>query len=86
MKEYTVSVETAESFDIEDVIDEFEVNGFNVTKEAIMHNFNAWKDDCKSGYKDEINGYFLFTPCGCNALRFDALELTGADWQKTYVA
>lgn len=36
MKEYTVSVETAESFDIEDVIDEFEVNGFNVTKKAIL--------------------------------------------------
>lgn len=92
MKEYTVFIENAEScdcyedFDVKEVIKEFETNGFNVTEEAIIHNFEAWKSDYKSGYKDESNGYFLFTPCGCNALRFNATELTGEDWQETYEA
>jgi hypothetical protein len=92
MKEYTVFIENAENcdyyedFDVKEVIKEFEANGFNVTEEAIIHNFEAWKSDYKSGYKDESNGYFLFTPCGCNALRFNATELTDEDWQKTYEA
>lgn len=92
MKKYTVFIENAEccdcyeNFDIKEVIEEFEANGFNVTEEAIIHNFEAWKSDYKSGYKDESNGYFLFTPCGCNALSFNATVLTGEDWQKTYEA
>lgn len=92
MKEYTVFIKNAEScdcyenFDVKEALKEFEANGFNVTEEAIIHNFEAWKSDYKSGYKDETNGYFLFTPCGCNALRFNATELTGEDWQKTYEA
>ena len=92
MKEYTVFIENAENcdcyenFDIKEVIEEFEANGFNVTEEAIMHNFEAWKGDFKSGFKDVENGYFLFTPCGCNTLCFVACELTGVDWQETYEA
>ena len=92
MKEYTIYIKEAEScnhykdFDINEVMKEFADNGFNVTEEAIMHNFEAWQDDFKSGFKDEKNGYFLFTPCGCNALRFEACKLTGVDWQVTYEA
>ena len=92
MREYTVFIEKAKNcscckkINIKKIIEEFEANGFNVTEGAIIHNFEAWKLDYKSGYKDESNGYFLFTPCGCNALRFNATELTGEDWQKTYIA
>lgn len=92
MKEYTIRIKNAENcnhyedFNLEEVIKEFKTNGFNVTEEAIMHNFEAWRDDYKSGFKDEENGYFLFTPCGCNTLCFVACELTGVDWQKTYEA
>jgi hypothetical protein len=90
MKEYTVYIKNAECcdnfepFDVTEVIEEFKAHGFNVTEEAIMHNFDAWKNDLKSGYRDDENGYFLFTPCGMNALRFNATELVGEDWQGTY--
>ena len=43
------------------IIEEFKANGFNVTREAIKHNYEAWSVDCKSGYRDEENNYFLFT-------------------------
>ncbi len=64
----------------------FKKNGFNVTEEAILHNFNAWMCDMKSGYRDEVNGYHLFTPCGCNPLSFRVSELHKPceDWQQTY--
>lgn len=92
MKEYTVFIENAENcdcyedFDVKEVIKEFKTNGFNVTEEAIIHNFEAWESDYKSGYKDKNNDYFLFSPCGCNALRFNATELINEDWQETYEA
>ena len=47
MKEYTIYIKGAEScnhykdFDINEVMKEFADNGFNVTEEAIMHNFEA---------------------------------------------
>lgn len=92
MKKYTVRIKNAknynhyEEFNLEEVMKEFKTNGFNVTEEAIMHNLEAWKGDFKSGFKDVENGYFLFTPCGCNTLCFVACELTGVDWQETYEA
>lgn len=93
MKEYSVYIKDAHNcdaefdLDTEAVIAEFEANGFKVTEEAIAHNFNAWSGDYKSGYRDEENDYFLFTPCGCNQLRFEAMELIdGADYQTTYIA
>lgn len=71
----------------EEVAAEFKAHGFNVTTEALYHNAYWWSDDYKSGYRDEENGYHLFTPCGCNPLSFTASELVeGADWQKTYYA
>ena len=72
----------------EDVAAEFAKNGFNVTPEAIEHNAMAWKRDHKSGYRDEENGYHLFSPCRCNQLYFTATELTeeSKSWQETYIA
>ena len=68
------------------VIKQFKKNGFNVTREAIIHNYSAWLGDMKSGYRDENNGYHLFSPCGCNPLSFRATSLHEkcADWQITY--
>lgn len=63
----------------------FKQNGYKVTKKAIMHNINAWLYDMKSGYRDDKNNYFLFTPCGCNKLSFRLSTLHKyADWQITY--
>lgn len=64
----------------------FKRNGFNVTEEAIMHNFNAYLNDAKSGYRDEENGYHLFTPCCHNPLSFRLTSLNkNCDWQTTYI-
>lgn len=70
------------------VANRFKKQGFNVTVEALMHNYHAWLDDMKSGYRDEENGYHLFTPCGCNPLSFSATTLHDLckDWQTTYEA
>lgn len=71
---------------IQSIINKFKENGFNVTKEAILHNFSCWMDDLKSGYRDEKNNYHLFSPCGCNPLSFRATTLHPKceDWQTTY--
>lgn len=68
------------------IIREFAKNGFQVTREAVLHNYDAWLYDFKSGYLDEENGYFLFTPCKCNPLSFRVETLNGESYQKTYVA
>lgn len=70
--------------DLYAIQDEFYKHGFDVTLEAIAHNYEAWCRDLKSGYLDEENSYYLFTPCGCNMLSFRASEYVGKDWQKTY--
>ena len=64
----------------------FKKNGVVVTKEAIRHNFDCWKYDYKSGYRDDANGYHLFSPCGCNPLsmRRTILHPLCDDWQTTY--
>lgn len=70
---------------IDAILKEFREHGFNVTLEAIMHNYCAWLEDRKSGYLDKENSYHLFTPCGCNPLRFNATTLfETCDWQETY--
>ena len=72
--------------DIDDILREFKENGFNITKDAIKHNYRAWLCDEKSGYRDEANGYHLFSPCCCNPLSFRATTLHKQceDWQHTY--
>lgn len=74
--------------DIDDIIAEFEDAGYKVTKAAILHNYYAWSADLKSAYRDEANGYHLFSPCGCNPfiLRATTLHPLCADWQITYEA
>lgn len=69
-----------------EIIAEFARNGFRVSKAALEHNFFAWINDAKSGYRGR--NYHLFTPCGCNRLSFCATELYPAcrDWQQTYFA
>jgi hypothetical protein len=64
----------------------FRKEGFRVSDEAIKHNFDAWKQDMKSGFVDKENGYHLFTPCGHNPLQFHATRLDKhfEDWQITY--
>ena len=72
-------------FHIEDIIKEFADNGFEVSYQAILHNYRAWQRDLKSGYRGRKT--HLFTPCGCNPLSFRATTLhhKAKDWQKTYV-
>lgn len=88
-REYRVDFKSMHSLnkaDVDKIIAEFKANGFNVTKDAILHNFESWKYDAKSGYRDEENGYHLFSPCGCNPLSFRATTLHKMcdDWQTTY--
>jgi hypothetical protein len=84
--DYFTNKETLSEQDIDDILREFKENGFNITKEAILHNYDAWLCDEKSGYRDEENNYHLFSPCGCNPLSFRARSLHKQceDWQETY--
>ena len=71
---------------IQNILQEFKNKGFNVTREALTHNFRAWHADLRSGYRDEANGCHLFTPCGCNPLSFRVSSLEeDLDWQTTYM-
>jgi hypothetical protein len=65
----------------------FQRKGYKVSIEAIAHCLTAWASDCKSGYRDEENGYHLFSPCGCNplSLRLSTLSPECEDWQQTYI-
>jgi hypothetical protein len=81
-------IETRE--DLEDMVDDivlwFNEHGYAVSPEAVGHNLSAWWGDMKSGYRDEKNGYHLFSPCGCNPLsvRLTTLDKLCEDWQTTY--
>ena len=71
---------------IKKIRETFSQHGFNVSEQAILHNYSAWIAGLKSGYRDEENGYHLFTPCGGNPLSFSATTLNQMcdDWQTTY--
>ena len=90
-KQYHISFSNSKHMltdsDINKMIQEFKEHGLNVTREAIEHNYQAWKYDNKSGYRDENNGYHLFTPCGCNPMSFTASSLHKKceGWQTTYI-
>ena len=72
--------------DVEKIQSFFAEHGYNVTKEAIMFCYNAWSLGGKSGYRDDANGYHLFTPCGANPLCFRLSTLDKrSDWQTTYI-
>ena len=69
-----------------DIVKFFHDNGYNVTSEAVCWCFDSWKSGFKSGYRDQENGYHLFSPCGANALsiRLTTLNPLCEDWQTTY--
>lgn len=71
---------------LNEIFNFFQKKGVNVSMDAIIHNFYAWMSDFKSGYRDNENGYHLFSPCGCNPLsmRYTALDKSCEDWQITY--
>lgn len=75
-------------FDVAAICALFKEHGFNVTAEAVEHNREAWSFDEKSGYRDEANGYHLFSPCGCNPFSVRAIELEDGttDHLTTYTA
>ena len=85
-KECDSKLYNGKRFNPQSVVNFFKKKGYNVTLDAVNHNFNAWCWDMKSGYRDEENGYHLFSPCGCNPLQFrlTTLHHTAEDWQKTY--
>lgn len=84
IEEYTVVPKP--DWTVDEVIKEFAEHGFKVSKKAVLHNYNAWKSDLKSGYRGAHS--HLNTPCGCNRLRFVASKLSvyGRDWQNTYIS
>jgi len=70
---------------IKEICKEFRDNGFNVTEHAVLSNFANWRSGFKSGYRDDVNGYHLFTPCGLNPFSLRATTLDSRlDWQTTY--
>ena len=90
-QEYSVNVEdryvgklTKEL--VNKIVEKFQKHGFNVTEQAIMHNYAAYMGGMKSGYIDKENGYHLFTPCSLNPLSFRACQVDKyfEDWQITY--
>lgn len=60
--------------------------GAAVSDEAVRHNLDAWLRDEKSGFRDEKNGVFLFSPCLHNPLSFRLSRLLpdNPKWQHTY--
>lgn len=90
-QEYSVNVEDryVDKFTeklVNKIVKKFQKHGFNVTKQAIMHNYEAYMVGMKSGYLDKENGYHLFTPCSLNPLSFRACQVDKhfEDWQITY--
>lgn len=58
---------------LEDIINLFAENGWEVTLEAISHCYLYWRRHYKSGYYKEGDACELFSPCGCcNPLSFTA--------------
>lgn len=87
--EYEISYKegTEDRYDEKAVQKELADNGFNVSLEAIRHNYDAWCDGFKSGYRD--TECHVFTPAGhINPLRFTVSKLHpfAESWQKTYIA
>ena len=71
---------------VERTVAAFRGLGAEVSEEAVRHNLDAWLRDEKSGFRDEKNGVHLFSPCGCNPLRFWVSRLSdeGRGYQNTY--
>ena len=72
------------SFDLETLRREMEERGIPYDEDAVANNWDAWRQDFKSGYVSEKTGMFYFTPCGHNAFRVTVEKHIGADYQTTY--
>ena len=87
-EEYCIRVGEVKSLtnkDVKEICKQFKRYGFNVTEHAVLTNFANWRSGYKSGYRDDANGYHLFTPCGLNPFSLTATTLVeGVDWQDTY--
>ena len=79
-------VTVVEEYNAEKIVEIFRDKGFVVELEGIQHNYSAWCADYKSAYRGEH--CHIFSPCGCNSLKFRVSELhpACADWQTTYIA
>lgn len=64
--------------------DFFLSHGYKVSLTGIRHQYECWRDDCKSGYRGR--NYHLFTPCRHNpfSVRLSTLSPICKEWQKTY--
>lgn len=62
----------------------FAKNGIQVTADELEHNYMAWRGDYKSQVVTADKKFAIFTPCGCNDLRFTAY-VAKAD-SETYIA
>lgn len=87
-KEHTVKMVVSDKLSditIQVIISSFKLHGFNVTKEAILNNFEAYKRGLGCGYRDDTNGYHLFTPHDKEFyLCATTLNKLSSDWQTTY--
>ena len=66
--------------DIEALVIAAKEHGFSLPGKAFIHCFESWALDFKSNYHH--NGINVFTPCGCNKLRFTIYRSEG----ETYYA
>lgn len=86
-KEHTVKMVVSDKLSdttIRAIISAFKLHGFNVTKEAILNNFEAYKCGLGCGYRDDTNGYHLFTPHDKEFyLCATTLNKLSSDWQTT---
>ena len=72
------------SFDLEYVNEMLTKHKLKVSFDALMHNFKAWLDDCRSGYADVENDVYVFSACCHNDLFFMVERLHGDTSRKTY--
>ncbi len=66
--------------DIQSLVSIARENGYDLPSQSFIHCFESWALDLKSNYHH--NGINVFTPCGCNPLRFTIYKGDG----KTYFA
>lgn len=85
IEELFITGREVDLWDFDAVIAFAKERGFNIEREALIHNVENWKMDYKSGYRGKE--CHVFTPCGCNPLSFCVTKLDErAGWQKTYYA
>lgn len=85
IEELDITDDDVNLLDFDAVVAYAKERGFNVEREALVHNFRCWKMDYKSGYRGKE--CHVFTPCGCNPLSYGISKLDDrVDWQTTYYA